>query len=118
MKTSSAKNKGRELQKHVAKKIKEKFDLGDGDVESRSMGSAGVDIMMSPLAKASFPVSLECKNTKKFPSLAALEQSRHNKYEDTTAGVVWKPPGKGMDESIIYFNFNDFLDFSRRHLYE
>lgn len=115
MKTSSAKGKGRDLQKYVAKVIKDQFYLGDGDAESRPMGSSGVDIMMSPLAKEKFPFSPECKNTKTFPSLAALEQSHYNQYDDTLAGVVWKPFGKGMNKSIIYFNFEEFVDWWKEH---
>jgi hypothetical protein len=110
MKTSSAKAKGRELQKHVAKEIREKFDLPDTDVVSRPMGSSGVDIMMSEKALAMLPVSIECKNTKKFPSLSALEQSENNCYDATVPAASWKPPGKGYDDTIIYMKLSDFLD--------
>ncbi len=74
------------------------------------MGSAGVDIMLSAIAREVFPFSVEAKNTKTFPSVAALEQSKANAYNHTTPCVVWKPPRKGMDDSIIYFNFNDFVN--------
>lgn len=110
MKTSSCKSKGRKLQQHVAKKICKKFHLPDTDVVSRPMGSSGVDIMMSEKALAMVPVSIECKNTKKFPSLAALEQSEANSYEGTVPAACWKPPGKGYDSTIIYMKLDDFLD--------
>ena len=113
MKTSSAKSKGRELQKYVVRVInkvfKDKFECGD--VVSRPMGSSGVDIMMSPNARKNLPLSIECKNTKSFPSLSALAQSRANSYNKTLAAVVWKPFGKSMDESIIYFNTEDFISW-------
>ncbi len=109
MKTQSAKAKGRELQKYVAKYIRDVFCLTDNDVTSRPMGSAGRDIMMSEIAFDAFPVSIECKNTKKFPSIEALRQSQYNTEPGTIAGVVWKPPGKGMKESIIYFSFEEFV---------
>lgn len=73
------------------------------------MGSSGVDVLMSPKLRVLFPFSPECKNTKQFPSLSALEQSRANKYFKHLAAVIWKPPGKGMDKAIIYFDFNEFL---------
>ena len=111
IKTSSGKAKGRKLQQHTAKAIAEALDLSPDDIVSRSMGSAGTDLLMSPKAQETFPVSVECKNTKKFPSLAALEQSRANHYKDTIPAVVWKPFNKGMDKSIIYFDLNEFIEW-------
>lgn len=111
IKTSSCKAKGRTLQRFVVNSILtvKRLAFKEGDVESRPTSSFGVDIMMSPLAKELLPVSLECKNTRLFPSLNALRQSQANKYDNTIAAVVWKPPGKGFEESIIYFNFNEFI---------
>jgi len=111
MKTASAKAKGRNLQKFVAKKITEIFRLREGDVESCSMGAGGVDIKLSPAARDKFPFSIECKSTKKFPSLSALVQSENNAYEETLSGVVWKPPGKSPELSLIYFDLDDFIKF-------
>lgn len=111
MKTSSAKAKGRDLQKYCKKILDKVFDLEEGDIESRPMGSGGVDLMMSPSVRKKFPVSIESKNTKKFPSVSALKQSDHNKYDDTISAVVWKPFGKSKDESIIYFNYKEFVEW-------
>ncbi len=117
MKTQSAKAKGRELQKHTAKVIREVFDLPDEDVVSRPMGSAGEDIMLSHKAREILPLDIECKNTKTFPSLSALKQA-----EDRGSGLdvcaIWKPFGKGFEESIIYFNLRDFLKLWKDHLDE
>lgn len=109
MKTASCKAKGRELQKHTTQKIREVFGLPEEDVCSRPMGSPGVDIMMSNLALKSLPLSIECKNTKLFPSLSALEQAKYNTKPGQTPCVVWKPPGKGYQRAIIYFDLLDFL---------
>ena len=109
MKTSSAKGKGRKLQQHVALKIREKFDLPEDDVVSRPMGSSGEDIMMSDRARKTLPLSIECKNTKSFPSLAALRQSDHNSGEHTPA-ACWKPHGKSYEDTIIYMTLNEFLE--------
>jgi hypothetical protein len=111
VKTSSAKAKGRDLQKHVAQKVRDRFDLPETDVQSRPMGSAGVDIMMSEQALKALPMSIECKNTKTFPGLKALAQSKENALFGTAAAVCWKPPGKGPNETIIYFNLNNFLEW-------
>jgi len=110
IKTSSAKSKGRELQKYIRDRILEEFPhLGEGDVESCSMGSSGVDIKMSPLARRTLPVSIESKKTKKTPTLSEMQQSRANKYENTIPGVVWSPHGSGPQKSLIMFDFNEFL---------
>lgn len=109
MKTASCKSKGRELQKFVALKIREVFGLPEEDVVSRPMGSPGVDIMMSNSALKLLPLSIECKNTKTFPSLEALVQSKFNTKPSQTSCVVWKPPRKGMENAIIYLNLEDFL---------
>jgi hypothetical protein len=108
MKTASCKAKGRKHQQAAAKILIKYLELEEADIVSRSMGSAGEDLLMSPLARKKLPLSLECKSTKSFPSLAALEQARYNAKGNTPA-VIWKPPGKSEDESIIYFNIHEFM---------
>lgn len=107
MRPSSAKAKGRKLQQYAKAVLDRVFGFEDGDIESRPMGSGGVDLMCSPKVRKRFPISIECKNTKSFPSVSALEQSKFNTKDGTIPAVVWKPFGKGYDESIIYFNFED-----------
>lgn len=110
--TQSAKAKGRRLQNYIRDLLLQRFSwLGEGDVESCSMGSSGVDIIMSPLARKTFPISIEAKKTKKTPSRAELEQSRANAYGTTVPAVVWTPHGSGMQKSMIIFDLNDFIDW-------
>jgi len=109
MKTASCKSKGRELQKYVAKTVAEAFGLHSDDVVSRPMGSGGTDIMMSPLAQKLFPVSIECKNTKTKPGPDALEQANYNCYNDTYPAVAWKPPRKGMNDTLIIMQLSDLI---------
>jgi len=109
MKTASCKAKGRNLQKHIAQKIREVFGLPEEDVVSRPMGSPGADIMLSAIALSMLPCSIESKNTKSFPSLGALEQAKYNAKPGQTPVVVWKPPGKGYEKSLVYLNLEDFL---------
>ena len=112
IKTSSAKAKGRRLQNYIRDKLLERFPwLDEGDVESRSMGSSGVDIILSPLGRRTFPVSIEAKKTKKTPSRAELDQSRANAYGTTIPAVVWCPHGCGHKKSMIMFDLEDFLDW-------
>ena len=74
------------------------------------MGSSGEDVLLSERAFAILPLSIECKNTKSFPSLAALRQARANSPSEATPAACWKPPGKSYDETIIYFTLSEFLD--------
>jgi hypothetical protein len=108
MKASSRKDKGRKLQKWVAARLTELFHLGAGDCESRPIGSAGTDVMMSAKARNDIEISYECKSTRAPPSRAQLEQSRANKHPGTLASVVWKPHGHKYENSMILFDFNEF----------
>tara|TARA_B100000929_G_C15273152_1_gene340899 strand:+ start:220 stop:600 length:381 start_codon:yes stop_codon:yes gene_type:complete len=78
MKTQSAKAKGRRLQQWVRDLLIKTFNLQEGDIESRSMGASGEDIMMSPLARSYFPYSIECKNTEKINVWKSYEQAKSN----------------------------------------
>lgn len=94
--------------------------LGEGDVDSCSMGSSGVDIPMSPLARKTLPLSIEAKKTRKHPAKAEMQQARANAYDDTVAAVVWSPHGSGPKDTMITFNWEEFLEWyaeiRREHL--
>lgn len=68
--------------------------------------------MLSEKALRVFPVAVECKNTKVFPGLAALEQSTYN-AGNLLPVVAWKPPGKGMEKTMVYMDLDAFLRFVR-----
>ena len=79
MKTSSAKAKGRNLQKWVRDIILESFPgLEPDDVRSTSMGCGGEDLQLSPAARKKFNFSVECKNVEKLNVWAAYEQACAN----------------------------------------
>ena len=65
MKTSSAKAKGRRLQQWTRDKLIEELDIHPEDIESRSMGAGGEDLIMARAAREKFPYSIECKNQEK-----------------------------------------------------
>lgn len=112
IKPQSGKAKGRALQQAIRDRILARFPhLGEGDVESTSMGASGVDVKMSPLARKALPVSIEAKKTKKTPSLAELRQARSNTYDGTIGAVVWSPHGTGPSKAVIMFDFAEFLDW-------
>ena len=78
MKPQSAKAKGRLLQQWVRDLLVESLDIHPEDIESRSMGAGGEDLIMSRAARQSFPYSVECKNQEKLNIWAAWEQCKGN----------------------------------------
>jgi hypothetical protein len=78
MKTSSAKAKGRKLQKWFRDLLIEKLDLDPDDLESRPMGSGGEDIIMGKQSRNIFPYSIECKNQEAVNVWKAYEQASDN----------------------------------------
>ena len=83
MKTSSAKAKGRKLQQWMRNLLIEKLDVHPEDIESRSMGAGGEDLIMARAARAKFPMSIECKNQEKVNVWESYKQAEDNsgKYE-------------------------------------
>ena len=78
MKTSSAKAKGRNLQKKVREILIEKLDVHPEDIESRSMGAGGEDLIMARAAREKFPYSIECKNQEALNVWKSYEQAESN----------------------------------------
>jgi len=93
MKTQSAKAKGRRLQQWVRDQLIEKLEVHPEDIESRSMGAGGEDLIMARAAREKFPYSIECKNVEKLNVWEAYSQAIENsgKYEPI---VVMKKNGK------------------------
>ena len=83
MKTQSAKAKGRKLQNWVRDKLIEILSIHEEDVESRSMGASGEDLIMAQTARKKFPYSIECKNQERINIWNAYQQANTNsgKYE-------------------------------------
>ena len=83
MKTSSAKAKGRRFQQWVRDQLIESLNVHPEDVESRSMGAGGEDLIMARAAREKFPHSIECKNVERLNVWDAYEQAQANcgKYE-------------------------------------
>ena len=79
MKTQSRKAKGRRLQQQFMQLLIEKLDIDPEDIESRSMGSGGEDLIMSKSARNKFPYSIECKNQESLNIWKAWDQANGNK---------------------------------------
>ena len=78
MKTQSKKAKGRRLQQWVRDLLIEKLEVHPEDIESRSMGAGGEDLIMSRSAREKFPYSIECKNQESLNIWKSYEQAQQN----------------------------------------
>ena len=78
MKTQSAKAKGRRLQQWVRERLIEGLDIHPEDIESRSLGRGGEDLIMARAAREKFPFSIECKNQESGNVWKAYEQACAN----------------------------------------
>ena len=78
MRPQSAKAKGRNLQKKVRELLIEQLNIDPEDIESRSMGAGGEDLIMAKAARNLFPYSIECKNQESLNIWAAYKQAEEN----------------------------------------
>ena len=78
MRTQSAKAKGRRLQQWIRDLLIEKLEVQPEDIESRSMGAGGEDLIMARAARKKFPYSIECKNQEKVNIWDAYDQAQEN----------------------------------------
>ena len=78
MKAQSAKAKGRRLQQWVRDQLIEQLEVHPEDIESRSMGAGGEDLIMARAARQKFPYSIECKNVEKLNVYEAYAQACAN----------------------------------------
>ena len=54
------------------------LDVHPEDIESRSMGAGGEDLIMARAARQKFPHSIECKNVERLNVWDAYEQAASN----------------------------------------
>lgn len=109
MKTSTAKAKGRRLQKRIAQKISELIGLPEGPdcpIESRQMGQNGLDIRLDVEARRLFPFSVECKNTENWSVPSAIRQCKDNQYPGTDWLLVL---GKNRHEDVVVLSAEVFF---------
>lgn len=120
IKISSAKGKGRELQKKVCRDISEAigipYDQQDDEclIHSREMGQSGVDVILRGEAKGLFPYSIECKSAEAFSLNAAKGQAEDNQAEGTDWMIVhkrkvWKVPVVILDWRVFIEMYNRFI---------
>jgi len=92
MRPASAKAKGRRFQQWVRDTLIKVLGIHPEDIESRSMGAGGEDLIMARAAREKFPFSVECKNVEKLNVWEAYEQAKAN---------------SGSYEPVVFFKKNN-----------
>ena len=106
----TAKAKGRRLQQLVVKKLLLLLPgVQPDDIQSRSMGANGEDIMLSPYARSKFPYSVECKNQEKLNLWKAWEQTQGNAEDCQPLLIV----GKNNTKPLAVVDLDYFLNLQR-----
>ena len=90
MKTQSAKAKGRRLQQQFRELLIEELGIHPEDIESRSMGAGGEDLIMARAAREKFPYSIECKNQEKLNLWESYKQAKENSKDYEPIVVIKK----------------------------
>ena len=96
MKTQSAKAKGRKLQKWMRELLIEKLDIHPEDIESRSMGAGGEDLIMARAAREKFPMSVDCKNQEKVNIWESYKQAEDNSKDYEPVVVIKRNNSKPL----------------------
>jgi len=111
MKTASAKNKGRTLQKLIRDKILDTFpELEPDDCKSTSMGAGGEDVQLSPAARRLFPFSVEAKSRASIGVYAWYQQAKTNAPKDMESLLVIK---QNHSKPLVVIDLDAFMELVR-----
>jgi len=111
MRVQSGKAKGRRLQQWVRDLLVESLDIHPEDIESRSMGAGGEDLIMSSAASQSFPYSIECKNQEKINVWSAYDQATENSGNYTPIVVI----KRNRSKPLVVIDAESFIDLHKHH---
>ena len=109
MKPQSAKAKGRRLQQQFRELLIEELGIHPEDIESRSMGAGGEDLIMARAARQKFPYSIECKNVEKLNVWEAYKQAEENS-KDYEPVVVMK---KNNHKTLVVIDAEHFVKIQK-----
>ena len=109
MRVQSGKEKGRRLQQWVRDLLVESLDIHPEDIESRSMGAGGEDLIMSRAARQSFPYSIECKNQEKINVWSAYDQATENSGNYTPIVVI----KRNRSKPLVVIDAESFIDLHK-----
>ena len=74
----------------------EKLDIHPEDIESRSMGAGGEDLIMARAAREKFPLSVECKNQEKVNVWESYKQAEDNSKDYEPVVVIKRNNSKPL----------------------
>ena len=111
VKPQSAKAKGRRLQQWFRDLLINKLDIHPDDVESRSMGAGGEDLIMARAARKKFPYSIECKNQEKINIWKSYFQAQENS-KDYEPIVVVK---RNNHKPLLLVDAEHFIDLHSKN---
>lgn len=86
-------------------------ELSEHDVRSTSMGSSGVDVLLSTAALERFPYSVECKNHAKMAVYSLYAQATANVIEGTKPLLVIK---QNRSDPLVVLSLKDFMDVCKQ----
>ncbi|MHB8118616.1 MAG: hypothetical protein ACYDHX_07825 [Methanothrix sp.] len=93
------KKKGRGFEVEIVKSILEAFpSLQESDVTARIMGDAGMDLLLSPAARAVLPLAIEAKRVNRLENLdlkGAMQQAKANCPANLVHVVVYREDRHG-----------------------
>ena len=110
MKPQSAKAKGRLLQQWFRNLLIESLNIHKEDIESRSMGASGEDLIMSRAARESFPYSIECKNQEKINIWSAYQQASQNSGHYVPIVVI----KRNRSKPLVVIDAEEFVNMHTR----
>ena len=110
MKTQSAKAKGRRLQQWFRDLLVSKLGIHKEDIESRSMGAGGEDLIMARSARQKFPYSIEGKNQEKINIWESYKQADENS-KDYEPVVVLK---RNKHKPLVLVDAEYFVELHNR----
>ena len=117
MRPQSAKAKGRRLQQQFRDLLIEKLDIHPEDIESRSMGAGGEDLVMARAAREKFPFSIECKNVEKLNVWEAYNQARENSTPSRLSGNAYEPlvvMKKNNHKALVVLDAEKFVEICQK----
>lgn len=104
--TSSSKAKGHALEKLVAKRVIEAFNLTTDDVRISVGAETGADVKLSNKAKSICGLSIECKRRAKFDTIYKFYTQATKHYPELIPLVVIKADYK---EPLAIINLDHLL---------
>jgi len=119
IRVSSAKAKGRELQRWTCQQIADitGYEWGcsgsDSPIESRPMGQHGCDVRMESHVRKLFPFTVECKRRETWSVPEWIEHAKTNCLKETDWLLIMRrsyhPPVVVMDAEAFFRIYSEFV---------